>query len=92
MTLCLLDPPIDSSFGPLSVASLKKFQDLMQCQESGFLGAGTARMLIETKPEAIPKPPLKLLNNLAGRIIKYMLAKNYYITPGEREYNSDVLA
>lgn len=59
----------------------------MKCQKSGFLGADTAKMLIETKPEVIPQLPLKPLSDLANRIIKYMLAKNYHIGTGKREYN-----
>ncbi|MEB3884708.1 C39 family peptidase [Lyngbya sp. CCY1209] len=50
----LLDPPVDGKFGPKSTAALHRFQVLLDCNESGFLGAVTAEKLIETKPEDIP--------------------------------------
>lgn len=63
--LGLLKPPVDGLFGPLSTAALHRFQTLMKCGETGFLGAITAEKLIETKPGGIPKPPivLKILKN-----------------------------
>lgn len=85
--LGLLSSTADSRFGPISTAALKRFQELMKCEEVGFLGRSTAEKLIETKPEDIPKPPLRLGNNLASRIIKYMKSKNYRIATGEREFN-----
>lgn len=85
--LGLLDPPADGKFGPISAAALQKFQTLMYCQEPDYIGPRTAEKLIETKPESIPTPPLRPLNNLAGVITQYMLAKNYHLARGEREYN-----
>lgn len=88
ITLGLLAPPADKKFGPISAAALKRFQQLMQCGEADFLGQVTAKKLIEAKKEDLPKPPLDLsLNNLPARIIKYMQAKNYFFSTGEREYN-----
>ncbi|HEY9820358.1 MAG TPA: peptidoglycan-binding domain-containing protein, partial [Candidatus Sericytochromatia bacterium] len=72
--LGLLEPPSDGKFGPVTTAALKKFQNLMKCNEIEYLGAVTAKRLIEAKLEDLPKPPLKLGNNLASRIIKYMQA------------------
>ncbi|MBD6617043.1 peptidoglycan-binding protein [Komarekiella sp. 'clone 1'] len=85
--LGLLEPPSDGKFGPVSVAALKKFQDLTKTEENEFLGTVTAKKLIETKPEELPKPPLKLGSDIASKIIKYMQAKNYQVFTNLREYN-----
>ncbi|MEG4075583.1 C39 family peptidase [Microcoleus sp. Pol14C2] len=67
--LGLLKPPVDGIFGPLSTATLHRFQTLMKCGEPGFLGAVTAKKLIETKPEEIPTHPL-ILKTLRDTILK----------------------
>ncbi|MBD2616349.1 peptidoglycan-binding protein [Nostoc punctiforme FACHB-252] len=85
--LGLLDPPADDKFGPVSATALKKFQELMKIEETDYLGALTAKELIETKAEELPKPPLKLGNDIASKIIKYMQAKNYQIFTNPKEYN-----
>lgn len=85
--LGLLEPPADGKFGPVSTAALKKFQELTKTGETEFLGAVTAKKLIETKPEDLPKPPLKLGNDIASRIVKYMLAQDYQVFTGSKEYN-----
>ncbi|MBW4677448.1 MAG: peptidoglycan-binding protein [Desmonostoc geniculatum HA4340-LM1] len=85
--LGLLDPPADEKFGPISAAALKKFQELMKTGETDFLGAVTAKELIETKREELPKPPLKLGNDIASKIVKYMQAKNYEVFTNPKEYN-----
>jgi peptidoglycan hydrolase-like protein with peptidoglycan-binding domain len=85
--LGLLDPPADGKFGPVSTAALKKFQTLMKINEPEVLGAITAEKLIETKPEDLPTPPLKLGNDLASRIVKYMQLKKYQIFQDIRQYN-----
>ncbi|MEH2069482.1 MAG: peptidoglycan-binding protein [Nostoc sp.] len=85
--LGLLDPPADDKFGPVSAAALKEFQQLMKTGETDFLGAVTAKELIETKPDDLPKPPLKLGNDIASKIVKYMQAKNYEIFTNPKEYN-----
>ncbi|WGV28670.1 peptidoglycan-binding domain-containing protein [Halotia branconii] len=85
--LSLLEPPADSKFGPISAASLKKFQELTKTGETEFLGAVTAKKLIETKPEDLPQPPLKLGNDIASRIVKYMLAENYQVFTAPKQYN-----
>jgi hypothetical protein len=85
--LKLLDPPADGKFGPISSAALRQFQELMNTQEKGLLGPETAKKLIETKPEELPRPKLILGNDFASRIIKYMQAKNYEIFTGTQEYN-----
>lgn len=85
--LGLLEPPADGNFGPVSTAALKKFQELTKTGEAEFLGAVTAKKLIETKSEDLPKPPLKLGNDIASRILKYMLAQDYQVFTGSKEYN-----
>jgi uncharacterized protein YvpB len=57
--LDLLDPPVDGLFGPVTTAAFERFQTLMDCQEPGFLGAVTARKLLETDTMPAPKPVLK---------------------------------
>ncbi|RCJ36953.1 peptidoglycan-binding protein [Nostoc minutum NIES-26] len=85
--LGLLEPPADGKFGPVSAAALKKFQELAKTEEAEFLGAVTAKKLIETKADDLPKPPLKLGNDIASRILKYMLAQDYQVFTGSKEYN-----
>jgi hypothetical protein len=85
--LGLLEPPADGKFGKLSRAALKKFQDLTKTGETEFLGKVTAEALIETKPGSLPKTPLKLGNDLASQIVKYMQSKKYVIFTEPKEYN-----
>jgi peptidoglycan hydrolase-like protein with peptidoglycan-binding domain len=85
--LGLLEPPADGKFGPISAAALKKFQTLMKINEPDQLATETAKKLIETKAEDLPTPPLKLGNDLASRIVKYMQLKKYELFQGIREYN-----
>lgn len=85
--LRFLDPPADGKFGPISVAALKEFQQVMQCKEQGYLGPDTAKKLIETSPQDLPKPQLKLSKDLPSSIMKYMLAKGYRIATGTGNYN-----
>jgi hypothetical protein len=59
----------------------------MKINEPEQLGAETAKQLIEAKPEDLPVPPLKLGNDLASRIVKYMQLKKYEIFQGIRQYN-----
>lgn len=87
IALELLDPPADGKFGPISVSALKEFQTLTKCNEPNFLGPVTAQKLIETKVENLPNPELKLGNDLASRIVKYMKAKGYYISQGINKFN-----
>jgi hypothetical protein len=85
--LKLLTPPSDGKFGPISATTLKEFQALMKCEEDEFLGPKTAKALVSTKPEDLPQPELKLGNDLASRIIKYMQEKGYQVTTKAGEYN-----
>jgi len=63
--LGLLDPPADGNFGSVSTFALQRFQTLMECNEPGFLGAVTAKKLIEAKRGdlLIPPPILKILRD-----------------------------
>ncbi|MEO1765105.1 MAG: peptidoglycan-binding domain-containing protein [Cyanobacteria bacterium J06629_18] len=86
----LLAPPADGLFGPISTSALREFQELMECEESGFLGLDTAKKLIETHPDftfGLIEKELNLSNDLASRIIKYMLFKGYQIDRKIGEYN-----
>jgi hypothetical protein len=85
--LGLLEPPADGKFGKLSAGALKQFQDLKKTGETEFLGKVTAKELIETKRDELPKTPLKLGNDLASRIVKYMQSKNYVVFTEPKEYN-----
>jgi peptidoglycan hydrolase-like protein with peptidoglycan-binding domain len=85
--LGLLEPPADGKFGPVSTAALKEFQELLKTGEPEFLGAVTAKELIEAKKDDLPKPALKLGNDIASKIVKYMLAENYQVFTNAKEYN-----
>ncbi|MDB9458327.1 peptidoglycan-binding domain-containing protein [Dolichospermum circinale CS-545/17] len=85
--LGLLEPPADGKFGPVSTAALKEFQELLKTGETEFLGAVTAKELIEAKKDDLPKPALKLGNDIASKIVKYMLAENYQVFTNPKEYN-----
>ncbi|MBD2741451.1 peptidoglycan-binding domain-containing protein [Coleofasciculus sp. FACHB-1120] len=92
--LKFLDPPADGKFGPISSNALVEFQDVMKSsepavsEERGFLGVVTARLLIETSPDEVPKPEVDLTkNNLEARIIAYMLKMNYRVSVGPQRYN-----
>jgi hypothetical protein len=85
--LGLLEPPADGKFGPVSTAALKEFQELLKTGETEFLGAVTAKELIEAKKDDLPKPALKLGNDIASKIVKYMLAENYQVFTNAKEYN-----
>ncbi|MDY6899594.1 MAG: peptidoglycan-binding domain-containing protein [Cyanobacteriota bacterium] len=86
----LLAPPADGKFGPISASALREFQELMKCNEEGFLGLDTANKLIETHPDVtsgLLEKKLNLSNDLASRIIKYMLFKGYHVDRKVGEYN-----
>lgn len=86
IALRLLDPPADGLFGPISTRVLNEFQTLTQCSEIGILERVTAKKLIEAKEVPPPKPDLSK-NDLAARIVKYMLAKGYQVATRAQEYN-----
>ncbi len=89
--LGLLDPPVDGMFGPISTEALKEFQEYMDCPEIGVLDTETTKKLIETDPDELwakIKNQLDLSNNdLATRIIKYMIENKYHFSVRAKEYN-----
>ncbi|MBE9228741.1 peptidoglycan-binding protein [Phormidium sp. LEGE 05292] len=85
--LGILEGSADGSFGPISILALKKFQQLTKTNEPDYIGSVTARHLIQVKPEYLPQPVLKLGNDLASRIVKYMLAKQYKLFTDSQYYN-----
>lgn len=85
--LGILEGTADGSFGPISTLALKKFQQLTKTNEPDYIGSVTAKHLIQVKPEHLPQPVLKLGNDLASRIIKYMLAKKYKVFTDLQHYN-----
>ncbi len=85
--LGLLDPPL-SYFGPITGAALRTFQDLMRSNEPNYLGKTTAKQLIETSIDELPRPKLNLdANDLATRVIRYMQKLNYTLFTGNKEKN-----
>ncbi|AKG20121.1 peptidoglycan-binding domain-containing protein [Calothrix sp. 336/3] len=87
VNLNLLQPPVDGKFGLMSIAALKEFQELVKASEREFLGPITAKQLLEMKQEMLPQPSMNLGNDLASRIIKYMVSKNYRVFTEPKEYN-----
>lgn len=85
--LGFLDSAADGNFGPISAMALKNFQEAVGCTEKDFLGAETAKKLIEAKTYEMPKPPLHLGNDLAGKILKYMQQHEYHIFIGKKYFN-----
>lgn len=92
--LKFLDPPADGKFGPISTEAMVNFQKIISktrpevAQEKGFLGLETAKALIETSPNDLPSPSIDTSSNdLATRIIKYMLKMNYRVSVGDKQYN-----
>lgn len=85
--LGILEGSADGSFGLISILALKKFQQLTKSNEPDYIGSVTARNLIQVKPEDLPQPVLKLGNDLASRIVKYMLAKRYKLFTDSQYYN-----
>lgn len=94
INLGFLDPPADGLFGPISTEAMIEFQEVMSQtisglkDEKGFLGRLTAKALIETSIDEVPKLPIDLSkNDLAAKIIKYMQNKRYQIATGAKNYN-----
>lgn len=83
--LKLLDPPADGKFGPISTQALEEFQSLCVNTEKGYVGQDTLDKLASVT--SLPIPELILTNDLASKIIRYMLKQNYYVSIGERRYN-----
>jgi len=78
-----LDTPIDGAFGDQSRRALAYFQQLKGIGGNGKMNDATLQALTNTT-EAIP---LHFQNNFASHIIKYMLAKKYFVARGKRLLN-----
>ncbi len=75
--LAMVDPPADGALGPITLWGLDKFKELSKLPASSFLDKITAEKLLTAKVDKLL--PLKPANDLAGRIIKYMIGKGYWI-------------
>ncbi len=91
--LGFLLPPIDGNFGPISAQAFLEFQNAISqaisevLPEKGFLGKHTASALLQSPTEKVPAKDLDLENDLASRIVKYMLQKGYQVATNPQEYN-----
>ena len=86
--LGFLAPPADGLFGPLSIGALKAFQKAVDIgDENSLLGKQTASKLLHTTREQLPKPEVRLSDDLASRIVKYMQSKNYRVATNPGELN-----
>ena len=80
---CYLEPPADGKFGPISYAAFTEFQEQHAKEESGALGPISAFALLQD----FRFHSLTLGTDFASKIIRYMLAKNYYVATADRHYN-----
>ena len=92
--LKLLNPPADGKFGILSTDALLRFQSTMATKlpilrdEMGYLARYTAKALIETSLDELPQPRIDLSRqDLAAKIVDYMLNKKYTVFNGAGELN-----
>jgi hypothetical protein len=77
----------DGQFGPLTTKAFEEFQKLTNCPKIGTLDRITAKQLIETSPERLPQPRIRAGTDLAGRVIKYAIAKGYNVSQRTGTYN-----
>jgi hypothetical protein len=77
----------DGQFGSLTTEAFEEFQKLTNCPKIGTLDKATAKELIETSPERLPQPKIRSGTDLAGRVIKYAIAKGYNISQRTGTYN-----
>lgn len=82
--LGLLAPPADGKVGPLTTAAIEEMRSRLKVSEPA-LGPLLAKALIQCKE--LPMPELHLGNDLASRIIKYMLHYNYNVDFEQKHYN-----
>ncbi len=79
--LRLLDPKADGAWGAQSKLALSVFQKLAGLTVDGVASPPTLKAL-----EEFPSPQLKLGNDFASRVIRYMVSKNYWVPVGEGAY------
>jgi hypothetical protein len=81
----------DGQFGPLSTEAFTEFQTLTGSATVGTLDKATAKALIETSPEQIEalwdNCVIRPGTDLAGRVVKYMIAKGYHISLRPNTFN-----
>lgn len=81
----------DGRFGVLTSAALKQFQTLTGSTNIGTLDKATAKALIETSRERfealVSTGVIRGGTDFAGRIVKYMIAKNYQISRQPGTFN-----
>lgn len=80
----LLDPPVDGIYGPKSNAAMHRFQTLLECQESGFLGTITAHKLLTTKPEDI-RTDIPILKITRDTILKLRPVDSAQLNESEKQ-------
>jgi putative peptidoglycan binding protein len=79
--LRLLDPPADGQWGQQSKQSLKDFQAIVGLKPTGELDQATIKSL------EVCQLSLKLGEDLASQVVRYMLAQGYFVSAGDRRYN-----
>jgi peptidoglycan hydrolase-like protein with peptidoglycan-binding domain len=80
----------DGQFGPITTGAFEEFQQLTKCPKIGIFDKATAKALIETSPEKIRQlvgSTIRPGDDLAGRVIKYMIAKGYSVSQQIDTYN-----
>lgn len=86
--LGLLAPPADGMFGPVSTGSLKRFQELMNCGEPNFLGAKTAKALLEATRDSLAADAPTLYTTRAT-VFKARPIQSTQLSDAEKEAISD---
>lgn len=74
----LLDPPADGLFGGQSRAALEYARQLCSLASDADTG------LLLNQPDPIS---LRLDNSFASRLVRYMIAQDYHVAKGDRNYN-----
>ncbi len=77
----LLSPPADGKWGPQSKAALEDFQVSRGLKPSGEISPQTIINLKDKVPDFV------LSNDLASRLIRFMLKERYFISRGSKRYN-----
>lgn len=75
--LGIIDPPIDGNLGPITLWGMDTFKQLNKIPSSVFLDKATATALLNAK--VVSLLPLKPANDFAGKIVNYMLKKEFWI-------------
>src|SRR3712207_4748104 len=75
--LGILDPPVDGDFGPVSQLAARVFGKLVKLPVSDMVTQAQAQALIENSSASLL--PVEPGNDFAGRVIKYMQLKDYWV-------------